>query len=356
MTLKQRDRDAVIQALQAGVVPRSGLAYLQVGRKLEVASVVKDVERVTQGGSAVRYVIGEYGAGKTFFLNLVRSIAQEKQCVTMHADLAPDRRLYASDGQARSLYQEAVRNLATRSKPEGGALSAIVERFITNCEKEAGNGGDFEAIVDQRLAVLHELVGGHDFANVLKVYWRAGQESNEAVKANVLRWLRGEYSTKMEARADLGVRTIISDATVYDSIKILSEFVKVVGYAGLVVIFDEMVNIYKLQNSDSRSKNYEQLLRITNDILQGNVSGLSFMFGGTPEFLMDSRRGVYSYEALKSRLQENPFVGQGIVDVSGPVIRLQSLTAEDLLVLLEKIRTFLRGRKKGSCWFLTKLW
>lgn len=349
--VKPREREAIIQALQAGVVPKIGLAHVQVGRRLEVAAVVKDVDNIVEGGSAVRFVIGEYGAGKTFFLNLVRSIAQEKRCVTMHADLAPERRLYASGGHARSLYQEAVRNMSTRTKPDGGALSSIVEKFITECVKEAGPGGDVGNVVDHRLVNLHELLGGYDYGIVLKAYWRGSVSGDENLKENALRWLKGEYSTKSEARSDLGVRTIIEDATVYDSLKLMSEFVRLAGYAGLVVVFDEMVNIYKLQNTESRSKNYEQILRITNDILQGNVRGLGFLFGGTPEFLMDSRRGVYSYEALKSRLQENPFLkpGQGMVDVSGPVLRLQNLTTEELLILLEKIRgIFTVGKSQGD--------
>lgn len=338
VAIKARDRDAIIQALQAGVVPRAGLAHVQVGRVVEVSALVRDMERVADGGSAVRFVIGEYGAGKTFFMNLVRSIAHEKKCVTIHADLAPERRIYASNGQARSLYQEAVRNLSTRSKPDGGALQSVVERFISECVKQAGAAGDVSAVVDQRLADLQEMLGGFDYGVVLKAYWRGSQDGNEVLKANALRWLRGEYSTKTEARSDLGVRTIIDDATVYDSIKLLSAFVQIAGYAGLVVMFDEMVNIYKLQNTESRTKNYEQLLRIVNDVLQGNVRGLAFLFGGTPEFLMDSRRGVYSYAALQSRLQENPFATNGLVDVSGPVIRLQTLTTEDLYLLLDKIR------------------
>lgn len=336
--VKPRERDAILQALQAGVVPRLGLPYLQVGRKLEVSAVVGDVERLVGGGAAVRFVIGEYGAGKTFFLNLVRSIAHEKRCVTIHADLAPERRIYAAGGQARSLYQEAVRNMSTRAKPDGGALAGIVEKFISECVAQAGEDQNVDAVVEKRLAHLHEFLGGHDYATVLKAYWKGSRIGDEHLKENSLRWLRGEYSTKTEARADLGVRTIIDDSNVYDSIKLLSEFVRLAKYEGLVVIFDEMVNIYKVQNSDARNKNYEQLLRITNDVLQGNVKGLGFLFGGTPEFLLDGRRGVYSYEALKSRLQENPFAGLGVVDVSGPVLRLQNLTTEELLILLQKIR------------------
>lgn len=337
--IKPKERDTIIQALSAGVVPRVGLPYIQVGRAAEIGALLRDVDRIADGGAAVRFVIGEYGAGKTFFANLVRLIALERKCVTVHADLAPDRRIHASAGQARGLYSEAVRNMATRTKPEGGALAAVVERLVTDAVKEASERQlSVENVIDEKLAPIQEFVGGYDFATVLKAYWRGSENSNEELKAAALRWLRAEYSTKTEARQALGVRTIIDDDSVYDSLKSLACLTKVAGYAGLVVMFDEMVNIYKLQSSQARNQNFEQILRIVNDALQGNTSHIGFVMCGTPEFLLDTRRGLFSYEALQSRLAENRFASGGLVDFSGPVLKLQSLTPEDLLVLLTNIR------------------
>lgn len=337
--IKPRERDTIVQALAAGVVPRIGLQHIQVGRAREVRALVKDIDRIVEGGSSCRFIIGEYGAGKTFFLSLIRLIALERRCVTIHADLAPDRRVHATGGQARGLYAEAIRNMATRTKADGGALPSVVERFISECVKQAhAESLPVEGVIDKRLAMIQELVGGHDFAHVLKAYWRGSEEGNEPLKAAALRWLRAEYTTKTEARQALGVRSIIDDADVYDSLKLLAIFVRLAGYTGLVVVFDEMVNIYKLQSAQARNQNFEQILRMVNDMLQGNSEGLGFIFGGTPEFLMDSRRGLYSYEALQSRLAENQFAAQGLVDMSGPVIRLQNLSPEDLLILLGNIR------------------
>lgn len=337
--IKPRDKDIIVQALAAGVVPRAGLRHIQVGRAGEVGALLRDIDRIAEGGPAVRFIVGEYGAGKTFFLNLIRLIALEKKCVTIHADLGPDRRIHASGGQARGLYSEAVRNMATRVKPDGGALASVVERFVTECVKEGeARKIPVETIIDERLAKLHDEVGGYDFATVLKAYWRGAETNNEALRSATLRWLRGEYSTKTEARQALAVRNIIDDTDVYGAIKLLAAFVRLAGYGGLVVVFDEMVNLYKLQSSQARNQNYEQILRILNDTLQGNVGGIGFLFGGTPEFLLDTRRGLYSYPALQSRLAENTFATNGLVDRSGPVLRLQSLTPEDLLILIGNIR------------------
>jgi hypothetical protein len=257
----------------------------------------------------------------------------------MHADLTPDRRLHATGGQARTLYAELTRNLATRTSPEGGALPSVVERFITSALQQAKAADrPVQELIDERLAGLAEMVGGYDFAAVIAAYWRGHEEGDAALKDSAVRWLRGEYSTKTDARRDLGVRAIVDDANVYDHFKLLARFVVLAGYCGLLVGLDEMVNLYKLANSTARRSNYEQILRIVNDCLQGGVEHLGFLMGGTPEFLTDTRRGLYSYEALQSRLAENAFATGGLRDLSGPVIRLQSLSQEELFVLLQRLR------------------
>ncbi len=337
--IRPRDRDAILQSLAAGVVPRRGLQHVQVGRAQEVTALLGDLERVIDGGSAIRFVIGEYGSGKSFFLHVIRTAALEKQMVTMHGDLTPDRRIFATGGQGRSLYTELARNLSTRTNPDGGGLQSVVERFIGEAQKTARDtGAETEDVIHQHLVSLSELVGGFDFANVVAAYWRGHDQGNADLKASAVRWLRGEYSTKTDARRDLGVRTIIDDGNIYDMLKLLARFVRLAGYGGLIVAFDEMVNLYKLANTRARNSNYEQILRILNDCLQGSVGHLGFLMAGTPEFLTDTRRGLYSYEALQSRLSENMFASAGVRDFSGPVLRLANLSAEELFVVLTKLR------------------
>lgn len=338
--ISPRDRDGVLHALRAGVVPRRGLQHVQVGRAREVEALIKDIDRIVEGGSGTRFVIGDFGAGKTFFLSLVSSIALQKGLVTMAADLNPDRRLYGSSGQARSLYSELTRNIATRTRPEGGAMASVVERFITTALQQSKSSGEHvEEILQDRLHSLSELVGGYDFAQVIDNYWRGHDQGNEQLKTDAVRWLRGEFNTRTDARKALGVRTIIEDDQVYDSIKLLSRFVRLAGYGGVLICLDELVNLYKLPHATARNTNYEQILRILNDTLQGNAEGVGFVFGGTPETLLDARRGLYSYQALQTRLSENMFAAQqGLQDFGGPVIRLANLSPEDLYILLTKLR------------------
>ena len=346
----QRERDAIIYALRSGVVPKQGLRHIQVGRLAEVRQIEVDLDKISCGGAAVRFVIGEYGSGKSFFLEMARLVMTEKNVVVMRADLSPDRRLHATGGQARSFYSELVRNLSTRSKPDGGALGSVVEKFMGEVSKNARLANvDISQAIQERLSGLGDLVSGPDFATVVEIYWRASQNADtserERGKAAALRWMRGEYALKSQARDELGVRSIsiIDDANVYDYLKIMAAFVRLAGYGGLLVVVDECVNLYKLDNAVARKSNYEQILRIINDALQGTAQGIGFYFGGTPEFLMDTRRGLNSYEALRSRLQENSFVRTGLVDFSGPVMRLQQLTPEDIYVLLEKLRDLAAG-------------
>ena len=342
--IKRRERDAIVQALRAGVVPKLGLRHIQVGRVREIKELVRDLDRSCDGGAAIRFVIGEYGSGKTFFLNLIRLIALEKGMVVLSADLTPDRRLQATGGQARSLYAEMARNASTRTKLDGGAMGSIVERFASQAVRTAKSSGrEPVEVIRETLSHLQELTGGYDFAEVIARYWEGFDTGNEKLCSAALRWLRAEYSTKTEARMALGVRTIINDANIYDQLKLLASFVRAAGYKGLLVSLDELVNLYKLTSSQARKGNFEQILRILNDVLQGTTSNLGFILAGTPEFLMDTRRGLYSYEALQSRLTENPFAHDGLVDLSGPVIRLANLTQEDIFVLLANIRRVVEG-------------
>lgn len=339
-TIRPKDRDAIVQSLQAGLVPRRGLQHIQVGRAQEVKAVTEDLDRISEGGSAVRFIIGEYGSGKTFFLNLMRTIALEKRLVTAHADLTPDRRFRSSSGHGRALYQQLARNLSTRATPDGGALRSIVERFIAEANREASNRDvSTEEVIRERLDELSELVAGYAFTDVIALYWKAYQNDDDELQHAALRWLRGEYGTKTEARKQLGTRVpIIDDSNWYEMTKLMARFVDLAGYEGLLINIDEMVNLYKLSHTRARKSNYEKLLSIVNDGLQGHTVGLGFLFAGTPDFLTDSKRGLYSYEALKTRLAESTFASDDLVDMSGPVIRLSSLTQEDIFVLLQKLR------------------
>jgi hypothetical protein len=342
LPIRPKERDGVLQALRAGVVPRVGLQHIAVGRAGEIAQMLADLDRVADGGAAFRLVIGAYGAGKTFFLTMVRLAAMEKRLVVMSADLSPERRLFATDGQARALFGELSRNTGTRTKPDGEALRGAVERFAGEIREQAASlGRPVKLVLQERLEPLTEMVFGYDFTAVVGAYVEAFEAGDDARTQSALRWLRGEWTTRTDARAALGVRSIIDDETVYDALKLFARFFRIAGYAGLLVTIDELVNIYKLNSSKARQSNFEQILRMLNDVLQGNVEGLGIVLGGTPEFLLDTRRGLYSYEALRSRLEENAFARDGLIDLSGPVLRLESLSPEDLFVLLQKIRSVL---------------
>lgn len=348
--IKAKERETIIQSLKSGVVPRAGLHHIQVGRSEELKSFIKDVDTIAEGGTAFRFVIGEYGSGKTFFLSLVRSIALEKGLVTMHADLSPSKRLHGSDGQPRMLLSEMVNNLSTRTKPDGNALQNILERFISNAREEAAaKGSSAYDVISEKLNELNDYTGGYNFITVIKKYLEGYESGNHDLMNSALKWLKAGYTTKTDAYRDLDIREFINDASFYNTLKLYSVLVRKAGYKGLLVCMDEMVNLYKIPNSVSRKANYEEILSMLNNTLQGTFPNIGFVLGGTPEFLTDNIRGLYSYEALKSRLSENSFSKQlGVTDYNSIVLRLSNLTKEELYLLLTNLRHVFAGGKEEN--------
>ena len=338
--IRAKERETIIQSLRSGVVPRVGLQHIQVGRSDELKSFIKDLETIADGGSSFRLIIGDYGSGKTFFLSLVRSIALEKGLVTMTADLSPSKRLYGNEGQARRLLADLVTSLSTRTKQDGNALTNILEKFISIAQVKAEKEREeISFTIKNMLNELNDFPNGHSFAYIVYKYWEAYDTENDALKNCVLKWLKGEYATKTDTMRDLGIRDFINDASFFNTLKLYSVLVKKAGYKGLLINLDEMVNLYKAAHGTSRKMNYEEILGILNNTLQGTVSNIGFIMSGTPEFLTDTRRGLYSYEALRSRLAENDFSKQlGVVDYNSTVLRLSSLSKEELYVRLKNLR------------------
>ena len=344
----RRIASVIINSLKGGVVPRIGLPYVTVGRELEIRALLHDLELVSEGGASFRFLVGRYGSGKSFLLQTIRNHAMGRGFVVADADLSPERRLQGTKGQGLATYRELMRNLSTKTRPEGGALTLILDRWVSNAQSatalEAGLAPDapeLSALVERRILEttqsLQELVHGYDFARLLTMYYRAYLAGDDDVKANVAKWFRGEYRTRAEAREELGVNVVISDDDWYDYLKVFATFLKGAGYEGLLVLVDELVNLYKIPNAVARQYNYEKILTMYNDTLQGKARYLGIVMSGTPQCVEDRRRGLYSYEALRSRLTQGRFGREGMRDMLAPVIHLEPLTYEELLVLVEKL-------------------
>ena len=343
----KRIAQTVLNSLKGGVVPRIGLPYITVGRKAEIEALLHDVDVIQEGGASFRFIVGRYGSGKSFLLQTIRNYVMDKNFVVVDGDLSPERRLQGSKGQGLATYRELIQNLSTKTRPEGGALTLILDRWINSVQTQVVSEGiasddpKFEAAVDQKIygviSSLNELVHGFDFAKLLNMYYHAYMSGDDETKAKVVKWFRGEYSHKTEAKKDLGVDIIISDSDWYEYLKLFATFFRQAGYAGLMIMIDELVNIYKIPNAISRQYNYEKILTMYNDTLQGKAKYLGIIMCGTPQAVEDRRRGVYSYEALRSRLASGKFAQESARDMYAPVIRLEPLTAEEMLVLTEKL-------------------
>lgn len=348
VNINRRESAALINSLTAGVVPRIGLRHIAVGRQGEVNAFLQDLSTIEDGGAAFRFVCGQYGSGKSFLLQTIRNNAMERSFVVMDADLSPERRLTGTNGQGLSTYRELIQHLSTRTRPEGSALESILQKWIATMQattaKEEGlqvNDPQLVVAVSERIAnilsELSEMAYGFAFANVIDAYWKGMKNGDDALKMSALRWLRGEFANKTEAKHELPVDSIIDDQNWYEFLKLFALFVKKAGYKGLLVFIDEGVNLYKINHKQARDSNYEKVLTVFNDTMQGKAEYIGVFMSGTPQFIYDERRGLFSYEALRSRLADNRFAVQGFVDFTSPVIKLNQLSSEEIYLLLERL-------------------
>ena len=344
----RRIAQTVLNSLKGGVVPRVGLPYITVGRKSEIEALLHDVDILEEGGASFRFIVGRYGSGKSFLIQTIRNYVMDRGFIVADADLSPERRLQGTRGQGLATYRELISNLSTKTKPEGGALTLVLDRWISGVQSQALQETGLEPgspaltqAVDQKIvavtSAVSELVHGFEFAKLLSLYYHAYVEGEEEKKQQVARWFRGEYATKREAKGELGVNILITDDNWYEYLKLFAVFFRLAGYAGMMIFIDELVNLYKIPNAITRQYNYEKLLTMYNDTLQGKARYLGIVMGATPQAIEDKRRGVYSYEALRSRLAEGKFSRPGARDLLAPVIRLEPLTPEEMLVLCEKL-------------------
>lgn len=347
--IPKRILNSLLLSVSAGVVPRIGAPYIAIGRKDEISALLGDLEQINEGCGTMRFIIGRYGSGKSFLMQLVRGYALEQNFITADADLSPERRLYGSSGSGVATYRELIKNMASKSSPDGAALPKIIARWIDMLKSELMSEGvspdslEFSTKLNikamEKLREIEDMVGGFDFARVISQYYVAHLNGDDELKSACLRWLRGEFSTKTEARNQLGFATsvIIDDDNWYDFLKLWAVLVRFMGYRGLVVFIDECVNLYKITHRVSRENNYEKILSMFNDTLQGRAPGLALILGGTPQFMDDTRRGLFSYEALRSRLCDSRFASDEYRNLVGPVIRLKRLSDEELFALISRI-------------------
>lgn len=344
----KRITSTILNALKGGVVPRVGLEYITVGRDREIDALLRDIDIIADGGAAFRFIVGKYGSGKSFLLQTIRNYATERGFVVVDADLSPERRFVGAKGQGLATFKELMKNMSTKTKPDGGALPLILERWISGIQSAvaAEDGvlpGDpaFDRLVEQKVyqvtGNLQGMVNGFEFAKAVLLYYEAYLSGDDSLKSNVLKWFRGEYPTKTEAKRELNINFIVTDDTWYDFLKIFAEFMVYAGYRGMLVLIDELVNLFKIPHSATRQSNYEKILTIYNDVLQGKAQHIGFLIGGTPQCIEDKYKGVFSYEALRSRLSEGRFASDTVKDMLSPIIRLKMLTYEEMYVLIEKL-------------------
>jgi len=359
--IKPKEATAIINSLIGGVVPKIGVQHITVGRSEEIQAFVAALNDVKNGHSIVKFWIGDFGSGKSFMLHLLNTVALKQKFVVSNADFTPDNRLYSNDGKATALYSAIMDNIAIQTKPEGGALPTLLEKWVEQVilrtaeehkipASEIRNLENLDLVQKNIMKTINELsdAGGFDFGTVVMKYYEGYAKDDENLRRNALKWLKGEYHTKTEARQDLGVREVINDLNYYDMLKNFCRLFVNIGYSGFMINLDEAINLYKISMAAMREKNYEKILSIYNDCFQGKVSNLFINFAGTKEVLENERRGLFSYDALKTRLQTNKFETSSVRDFAQPVIRLMPLDNNEIFVLLKKLKSIFEVNYKTS--------
>ncbi|WP_066380040.1 MULTISPECIES: ATP-binding protein [unclassified Anabaena] len=349
LKISKKTSTAVINSLSAGVVPRIGVEHIAVGREKELKSLLQNLDDIAEGVAAFRFIIGNYGAGKSFMLQMIRNRAMEQGFVVADADLSSERRLAGTNNEGLATYRELMSRLSTKTRPDGGALVSILEGWINKIQQEVvketelrpndeGFDDQVEAKIREVIHYIEDLVHGFDFGTVIAAYWRGYRLDNDDLKNAALRWLRGEFTTKIAAKAALGVRVIIDDDSWYDYIKLIAKFVAEIGYKGLLILIDEAANLYQISTTVTREKNYNRLLAMFNDTMQCKAEHLGIIIGGTTKFLEDPHRGLFADQAWRRRTKESRFATQTEVqEYLGPVIRLNPLSEAEILTLLQRL-------------------
>lgn len=359
--ISPREAASIIDALTAGVVPNSGIRSIVVGRDKEVSAIVESLKNVADGQNVMKFWIGEFGSGKSFMFHLMKAIALKMKFVVASADFNPDIRVYSNDGKSVALYRQLMNNLSIQTKPDGGALTILLEKWIGNIVTEVSSENKISPselqlpennyLVEVKISqIINSMTdaGGFDIGLVISRYFQGYIKGNDQLRRNALKWLQGEYVSKIEARQALGVHEIVNDQNYFDILCCLSKLFVSMGYAGFLINMDEAINLYKIPLSPMREKNYEKLLSFYNYCYQGNGKNMFINVAGTKDFLYNERRGLYSYEALRTRLMPNKYTSKSVIDFSQPVIVIEPIGMEDILILLNNLRDIFNLRHNSN--------
>lgn len=349
--INPKEASVIIKSLEGGVVPSIGVQHLLVGRNREVEELIKILDTISDGGSDIRFWVGDFGSGKSFMLATIEQIALQKDFVVSSLDLNPSRRFYATDRKAVALYTEIIDNIKTKTARNGNVLNTIIEEWLNRI---------FQIVADSYAIDISDIIAGSkqkevkneilntignfsavglsfEFGQALIKYYEAFIEDNRLLGTNALRWMRGDITTKTEAKKALGINQIINDDNWFDALKNMSELFLAIGYSGFVVNFDEAVNLYKIPQSVTRERNYERILNIYNECKSNIAKGLFINFGATRKTIFDENRGLSSYGALKGRLGNEESMDNKLVNTNRTVLGLKPLTNEEIYTLLENL-------------------
>lgn len=311
MALTRNTARDIISALRNGTVPREGLHEYAVGLDQHMKVMNEDLDDVAAGRGRVKFVRGEYGAGKTFLSHLLMETALKRRFVVSNVVISRDTPLHKME----EVYHEIVNNLST-PRQKTRALQGLINNWILRTEDHLIRVEDFseddprllkrtEEEIENKLAILAN--ERSDFPAVLRAYYRANAQDDYQSAQRLLGWLSGEKNVSAQVMRQTGVKGRIDQTMVFSFLRILAEIAHQAGRSGFVVVLDEVETITRLRTAYEREQSLQTIRQIVDAVDEGHLPRCYFVFTGTPDFFDNARRGVRSLRPLDERIRlEDP--------------------------------------------------
>lgn len=326
--------ESIINALKNGNVPPEGVGEICVGRERELEEFDKIFSKVKDGAAVTRFLNGEFGSGKSFFLKLLEERALADNFVVAKVTLSRD----VPFNKFEVVYRSIVASLRCKT---GTSLEHIIEKWTTQLRmmalRETTDPYQQERIVIDNINNDLKEVRKHatTFAAAIENYYKLSARGDQETAKYAMAWLSGEKNIPYTIKRQFGVKGDIDRENAFKYLEALSSFLMALKYSGLIILIDEAEHIMTLHTKKLRDTAYDYMRFIYDECSLGRFHNTLFIFAGTPEFFEDPKMGVPSYTALNERIED--VLNTEFKDLRKPIIRLDGFKKDNLMELSDRL-------------------
>lgn len=333
----------IIDSLRNGTVPAEGTENIAVGIDEELTEIQDQIERTREDKSAFKFIIGDYGSGKTFFSTSVREMAYDKKFVVSSVVISQETPLHKFE----ELYRKIMEGMRTSENKKIPAFNFILEEWLLNIEDKVieiegldpyEDSKKFQIEMNKRINEELMIVGSiaASFANAIRAFYKAKYEGDTVLAQGAVAWLKGD-NVRAELKSKLGVIGTITRENSFEFFRALLQMIKTAGYEGLMIILDEVETVQKLVRKDMRSAAYENLRFFIDESDRNSFPSCFFLYTGTTD-LMESEKGFKSLEPLYQRIKVEREKGDKFKNLRQPVMFLDGLNRDRLYEVACRVR------------------